>query len=192
MEEIWKDVTWIDGFEGLYKISSFGRVLSKNYRHTQTEHIVQPSINKYGYFAIMLHANGKLKNVLVHRLVATAFIENPDNFPLVNHKDENKLNNNVENLEWCTQEYNLNYSLDRRNRKNKRTKVSEKRKNTKHQVPHKYFCQVVQRDLDGKILGKHNNVSEVARIKEYDLKSLIDCCKGKRKTAYGYKWEFAD
>lgn len=180
MQEIWKD---IKGYEGLYRVSNFGNVKSLNYRHKNEERLLKLNVNKNGYCFVNLHIKGTAKNVLVHRLVAEAFIENPLNFPLVNHKDENKTNNNVENLEWCTQKYNLNYSLNKRNRKNNCKK---------NKIPHKYFREVIQIKPNGEVVEKYKNVSEAARLKRYDLKSLIDCCKGNRKTAYGFIWQYAD
>ena len=103
MEEIWKD---IQGYEGLYRVSNLGRVKSF---HKAKEHILSPGKDKDGYFQVQLYKNGINKMRKVHRLVAQAFISNPNNLPQINHKDENKQNNNVDNLEWCTNEYNHNY-----------------------------------------------------------------------------------
>ena len=105
--EIWKD---IKGYEGKYQISNKGRVKSLGNNKTKKEKIRDGKIDNRGYKRISLCKNGKEKKYSIHRLVAQAFLPNPDNLPVVNHKDENKLNNNVENLEWCTQEYNVNYS----------------------------------------------------------------------------------
>ena len=105
MEE-WKD---IKGYEGIYQISNKGRVKTLGNNKTKKEKIRDGKIDR-GYKRISLCKNGKEKKYSIHRLVAEAFLPNPDNLPVVNHKDENKLNNNVENLEWCTQEYNVNYS----------------------------------------------------------------------------------
>lgn len=99
MEEIWKDIA---GYEGLYKVSNKGRVYNLKF-----ERFMGHISNKY--MCVRLGKYGKQKNYKVHRLVAQAFIPNPDNLPFINHKDENKLNNCVDNLEWCTREYNVNY-----------------------------------------------------------------------------------
>ena len=112
MEEIWKD---IKGYEGLYQVSNLGRVKSFNYMNTGKEKIKTPTLQKKytmkqgGYLQTTLYKNNKSKTVLVHRLVAEAFIPNPDNLPQVNHKDYNKTNNCVENLEWCSAKYNSNH-----------------------------------------------------------------------------------
>ena len=113
MEEIWKD---IEGYEGLYKISNMGRVKSIKFNK---EKILFLQKDKYGYLRVGLRKMGKLKNYFVHRLVAEAFIPNPNNLPIVNHKDENKQNNCVENLEWCTVKYNNSYATALFQRKEK-------------------------------------------------------------------------
>ena len=97
VEEIWKDVV---GFEGLYMVSSLGNVKSLNYNHTKKERIL--SANGKRYLMVVLSKEGKTYPFLVHRVVATAFIENPENKKTVNHIDGNKLNNTVQNLEWAT------------------------------------------------------------------------------------------
>ena len=106
-KEIWKD---IDGYEGLYQVSNLGRVKSL---HHNKEKILKGSYNSKGYYFVKLCKNGISKSIFVHRLVAQEFIPNPDNLPIVNHKDENPRNNNVDNLEWCTQKYNANYGTVR-------------------------------------------------------------------------------
>ena len=118
-EEIWRD---IKGFEGLYQISNLGRVKSvgrvimrvSSY-YTVREKILRVGIDKNGYNRVVLCSAKTLKTFLVHRLVAEAFLPNPNNLLFINHKDENPSNNNVENLEWCSHLYNMNYG----NRNNK-------------------------------------------------------------------------
>ena len=112
-EEIWKD---IPGYEGLYQVSNFGRVKSLRRPYGNNggiqwtkERILSPGKDKDGYLQVNLHCNGKQHQRKVHRLVAQAFLPNMDNLPMVNHKDEDKTNNNVDNLEWCDQKYNINY-----------------------------------------------------------------------------------
>lgn len=100
MEE-WKNVI---GYEGLYEVSNKGNV-----RNVRSNKLLKLSKNCYGYIQVHLYKNGIRTGLKVHRLVAQAFIPNPDNFPQVNHKDEDKTNNNVENLEWCDAKYNMNY-----------------------------------------------------------------------------------
>lgn len=101
MEEIWKKVS----IDERYSISNYGRV-----RNDKTGYILKTSDDGKGYRRISLYKNGKNKQTFVHRLVAQAFIPNPDNLPFINHKDENPANNFVDNLEWCTVLYNNTYN----------------------------------------------------------------------------------
>ena len=120
-EEIWRPVV---GYEGLYEVSSYGRVRSldryvkgksESYRLIKGK-VLSGSITKDGYVRCLIKVNGVGRSYFVHRLVAEAFIPNPDNLPQVNHKDEDKTNNNVDNLEWCDAKYNNNYgtAIERR------------------------------------------------------------------------------
>lgn len=120
MSEIWLPVK---GYEGYYEVSNLGRVrgldriiLDKGGRHQVKKGVVlKPRPDRQGYITVALSIGRKYKTQLVHRLVAEAFIPNPDNLPQINHKDECKSNNTVDNLEWCTARYNCNYGD--RNRK---------------------------------------------------------------------------
>ena len=105
-KQIWKD---IEGYEGLYQVSNTGKVRSLNYKGTGKKKIWKYAITINTYKQIALYKNGEIKYYYIHRLVALAFIPNPNNYPVINHKDENPDNNAVWNLEWCTQEYNINY-----------------------------------------------------------------------------------
>lgn len=113
MEE-WKT---IPGYEGLYEVSSYGRVRSvdryvkylNGMIHLHKGKVLSPGIRSDGYLQVSLCCNGKYKTISVHRLIAQTFLPNPDNLPMINHKDEDKTNNNVDNLEWCTAKYNSNY-----------------------------------------------------------------------------------
>ena len=100
-KEIWKP---IKGYESLYKVSNLGNILS-----LKTNKLLKANMITNGYFAVQLCKNHKRKSFLVHRIVAEHFIDNPNNLPEINHKDENKGNNTVNNLEWCTRKYNMNY-----------------------------------------------------------------------------------
>ena len=109
MEE-WKS---IPGYEGLYEVSSYGRVKRlegyDRFNRKIVNKLLKPSYNTSGYYIVHLYNNGFMKSKLLHRLVAQAFIPNPDNLPEVNHKDEDRTNNSVENLEWCNRKYNCNF-----------------------------------------------------------------------------------
>ena len=101
-KRIWKD---INGYEGRYQVSNLGEVRSLDYNHTKSIKLLKIGVTKYGYCTVAICG----KRVKVHRLVAQAFIPNPCNLPQVNHKNENKTDNRVSNLEWCDAKYNCNY-----------------------------------------------------------------------------------
>lgn len=121
MKEIWKQVITPDGVWENYQVSNLGRVKSLNYRRTGKEKILSPNKSKSGYLQINLYKNDDRKSYLIHHLVAYAFIPNTENYKEINHKDENKNNNCVENLEWCDRKYNMNYGT-----RNKRVSESMK------------------------------------------------------------------
>ena len=140
MNEIWKD---IKGYEGYYQVSSKGNIRSFD-RYVKTKwgfrfengRIMKPKLIGRGYYQIMLRKNGGYEQFLIHRLVAEAFLPNPNNLPQVNHKDENKINNmiwvnedgsidyNKSNLEWCDYQYNANYGMRNINISNSKTHAS--------------------------------------------------------------------
>ena len=166
MNEEWRD---IEGYEGLYQISNLGRVRSLNCRgHKGCIGILTPRLDGKGYEMVALYKEGKARNIKVHRLVAQAFIPNPNNYPQVNHKDENKTNNDVKNLEWCTNEYNHNYGT-----RNERVGKS---------LSKKVICITT-----GEIF---NSMREACRKYNISVGSMTECCQGKRKTVGGYKWEY--
>lgn len=125
--ETWKDVP---GFEGLYQVSDLGRIKSfkksKKFK-SPMEYILTPSLTNSGYCIVTLYGENTRRKFLVHRLVATVFLPNPHNLPQINHKDENKTNNSVKNLEWCTAEYNNAYGTARiRSIDTKSTPIAQK------------------------------------------------------------------
>ena len=107
IKEVWKD---IPEYEGLYQISNYGRVKSLNYRTLGKEEILKQSVDSLGYCRVGLHNNREVKTFMVHRLVAKCFLEPIEGKDIVNHKDQNPSNNRVENLEFCTQQYNVTYN----------------------------------------------------------------------------------
>lgn len=169
MYEYWKD---IKGYEGLYMVSNLGRVKSLNYRNTGQKKVLKTPLSSCSYREVALCKNCKYKVVLVHRLVAEAFIPNPDNLPQVNHKDEDKSNNRVDNLEWCDAKYNCNYS--KHNKKSKENKG-------------KIVCQY---SIDGEFIALYRSASMVQKQLGYYSKYISRCCRGEANTAYGYKWKY--
>lgn len=169
--EIWKDVS---GYEGLYKVSNFGRVKSLWFGN---EKILKPSNNGYRYLFVNLYKNGKMKYYKVHRLVTQTFIPNPNKLPYVNHKDENPSNNRVENLEWCDQKYNLNYGT-------RNQRISEKMTNGKLSKP------VLQYEKSGEFVREWKSTRDVQRNLGFNIASISLCCNGKSKSAYGFVWKY--
>lgn len=105
MKEIWKD---IPNYEGLYQISNLARV--KSFHQNKPNGIILSYNVRQGYNTVQLHNKGDRHSYQIHRLVAEAFIPNPNNYPFINHIDENRKNNNIDNLEWCTQKMNVQHS----------------------------------------------------------------------------------
>lgn len=166
MEEIWKD---IEGYEGLYQVSNLGRVKSLNYHRTRKEQLLKPTKSNRGYFKVYLNKNGKMKTFNVHRLVAQAFIENPNNYPCVNHKDENKINNIVDNLEYCTVAYNNVYG----------TRVD--RVNESRSKP--IYCLETDKI--------YKSIKECAKELNLHYSAIIYVLKGKYKHTGGYTFRYA-
>lgn len=180
MIEVWKD---IKDYEGLYQISNLGRVKSLKYRKSNKERIlILNGAAKHGYYMVGLCKNHKRKYVTVHRLVAEAFIPNPDNKPQINHKDENRRNNCVDNLEWVTAKENLNYGSH-----------NEKMTYTMHKVlSNQVLC--VETGL------VYNSMKEAARKTGISVSGICLACKNHPikdsrgywytpKIAGGYHWK---
>lgn len=183
LNEIWKD---IKGYKGLYQVSNFGQIRSLD-RYDSSNHKLKGKIMKLnndgrGYLNINLYNNGKQKKFLVHRLVAEAFIPNPNNLPEVNHKDENKTNNRVDNLEWVDRKTNCNYGT--RNKK-----ISEKTIGTRYNridlsIP------ILQYSAEGQFIKEWPSAIEIKRQLKINDSYIALCCKGKFKTAKGYIWKY--
>ena len=166
MTETWKAIA---GFEDLYEVSDLGRVKSLNYNHTGKEKILKPGKTHGGYLMVNLCKDGHGKTVKVHRLVAEAFIPNPNNLETVNHKDEVKTNNTVSNLEWMSRVDNVAYSRPQF------TKRSV-------QMFDKYT---------GELLATFTSTMEAERLTGINHGGISSCCLGKYKSAGGYIWRYA-
>lgn len=184
MEEIWKDV---DGYEGLYQVSNFGRIKSLEFLkgakngsfQKSPSKILKQTTNQKGYNVVVLYKNKKGKMFQVHRLVALAFIPNPENLPVINHKDENPQNCSVDNLEWCTQKYNCQYSNN---------KHDERHKHYEHKGSCKPKKAIIQYDLDDNYIAEYQSIREASKKSGINISSIFRCYTGKRKEAGGYKW----
>lgn len=170
MEELWKPVV---GYEGKYEVSSFGRVMSLNYSKQGEPAIRKLSLDKDGYLNVTLYSLGKPKTLKVHRLVAQAFLENKSNLPEINHIDENKSNNHVENLEWCSRSYNISYGQG-----------SIQRALSK--------CRQVEA-VDSSGIRRHlfKSTQEAGR-NGFTQSSVAACCRHEQSHHKGFIWRYID
>lgn len=182
MKEIWKDVV---GYEGQYQVSDLGNVRSVNWGNRGFTKNLYLKPHNRGYLQVELFRDGTRKTFMVHRLVAQAFIENPNNLPLVNHKDENKYNNTPDNLEWCDNSYNVCYSLNRHGVEAGK-RVAPSRHNCK-----RIGLMIIQCSLYGDKIREWDDARTIFIQTGMSDWSISECCRGKRKTAYGYKWQYA-
>lgn len=146
--------------------------------NVKTGKILKSCKTRDGYLKVCLWKNNKNETPKIHRLVATAFLPNPENKPEVNHIDEDKTNNSVENLEWCNHDYNNNYGT-----RNKR--IGEKMKNGKLSKP------VMQYSLDGKFIKEFPSVMECSR-NGFDCSAVCNCCNGKKTQYKGFIWKYKE
>ena len=167
MKEVWKDIT---GYEGLYQISNLGKVKSLNYKRTGKEKILKTSKNNNGYLSVLLYKNKESKKFLLHRLVANAFIKNPNNYPYINHKDENKENNIINNLEWCTHQYNICYG----------TRIERFIKS--NSIP--IYCLETNKI--------YKSAKECAKELNLNRPHIVDVLKGRLKHTKGYTFRYAN
>lgn len=178
MREVWKD---IKGYEGLYQISNYGRVKSFNCEvncYPNAKRIIKgrirkAPIDKDGYYRIGLSKDHKQKHYYVHRLVAEAFLPNPNNYKSINHKDENKKNNRADNLEWCTIRYNNLYN-------NKIDKLTKSK-----------YKKVIQYDVDMQLIAVYESIKQASSETGIKRAVIARACRG-IKTKCGYNWRFAN
>ena len=174
MQEIWKD---IEGYEGLYQVSNFGRVKSvervvkrgNNFIPVK-ERILKMGDND-GYNFVILSNRGKGKTAFIHKLVAQTFLSNPDNLPCVNHKDENTHNNDFRNLEWCTWSYNNSY-------KELRIRAAESKRKP-----------ILQYTKDGEFIREWSHAREAAEELGINKRAIYSACTGRCKTSGGFIWK---
>lgn len=166
MKEIFKPVI---GYEGLYEVSNLGRIYS-----FYKQKFIHPRSNGRGYLQVELTKDKKQKMHFIHRLVAIAFLPNPEKLPQVNHKDENKENNCIDNLEWCTSKYNMSYGT-----------------RTERAVAH-YKKTVMQLDTDDNVIQIYDSVADAERMNGFNHSNIVNVCNGKHKTAYGFKWKYVN
>ena len=171
-EEIWKDVV---GYEGIYKVSNNGKVLSLNYNHTKEKRLLKLRYDKYGYLTVYLCCSGhKDKLAKVHRLVAQAFIPNPMNKPCIDHINTIRDDNRMENLRWCTHVENSNNP------------------NSLPHVGKSKSKKVNQYDFKGVYIKSFESTRDAERKIGIDHRLISSCCNNKREKAGGYIWKYID
>ena len=189
MEEVWKD---IKGYEGLYQVSNLGRVRSLDREvkcrtsssgvSKRKGYILKPGIASNGYLMVALYNNKVQKCRTMHSLIAEAFIPNPDMLPCVNHKNGNRTDNRLENLEWVTYSENNYHAV----RKLGRTSPWKGKfgKDNPHSKP------VIQLSKDGKIIAEYESAKDAARKLNTSQGRISDCCRGEKKYHLGYIWKY--
>jgi hypothetical protein len=197
MEEIWKPVV---NCEGYYEISNLGNVLSlerviEYELKTKSGTVIKKRsfkkakkltihINDAGYYSTDFQVNGIKQTVCIHRLIAEAFIPNPENKPTVNHKDGIKTNIAIDNLEWATYSENNQHAVD--------TGLRQSPWTGKFGTEHPLSKSIIQLNMHDVIVGEFVNAREATRLTGINYKHISSCCLGKRKTHGGYKWKFKE
>lgn len=172
--EIWKD---IEGYEGLYQVSNMGRVKRLNFNNTGREKIMKPTSRGDSYTVVTLCKDGKKENCYVHRLVATAFIDNPENKSQIDHINAIRTDNRAGNLRWATPKENNNNVLTR----------------LKHYGSNNCKARkVLQFTKEGCFVRKWDCIIDAARELCTEHQHISSCCLGKRKTAHGFVWKYAE
>lgn len=187
MEEIWKDMK---GFEGLYQVSNFGRVRSmKAWNSEKAMHLKHASINKNSGYPFVTLYDGKRKTyAMLHRLVAEAFIPNPENKPQVSHLDETRTNCRVDNLAWATAKENCNMPLFlKRNGDSHRGKKYGSKGKYNHMSK-----TIIQMDMSGKEIARYESIKYAEVHLGVKRGNISACANGKTNHAYGYKWKFSE
>lgn len=171
MRSILERNLWFMGYPD-YSVDTEGNVWSIGYNNTKEIKKLKQRKIKGGYLRVMLTINNKPKQYLVHRLVALAFIQNTNNYKEINHKNEDKTDNRVENLEWCDRSYNNNYG-------NRLTKFANS-----------ISKSVIQYTLDGVFVREWKSIAEIGREKGYDTSYISKCCRGIYKTSHNFIWKY--
>lgn len=189
-EEIWKD---IKGYEGIYQVSTYGRIKNSSGK------VLKQTIAK-GYYYISLNKNHKASTKSVHRIVALTFLPNGySKKKEVNHIDENKLNNKLNNLEWCTHKYNMNYGtiIERTSETRYKNKLIKYGYATKKPIKKRKYSypkrnKIIQLTIDGLKIVDYDSISQAEKALNISHGNIHKCLKGQIKTCGGYKWEYAD
>lgn len=202
--EIWKDVP---NYEGLYEVSNLGNVRSKDRKkwngkvfYTQKGRLLKQNFDGKGnYLFVGLYKDGKIKQINIHRLVAIAFIPNPNNLPCINHKNEVKTDNRAENLEWCTISYNSNYGqsiknmIESRRKNNDLKEIAQRAKATRNKnKSYSHEKPVLQYSINGEFIKEFSSATEAEKITGICRAGIQRCCIRKYKQAKGYIWKYKE
>lgn len=184
MTEIWKPVV---GYEKYYEVSNLGRV-----RSNRTGKVLKYNVTPSGYATVELFGDAGFgsKRLLVHRLVGFAFIANPNNYPQINHKNETKLDNQVENLEWCTAKYNMNYGTRNARQLASRKPFDERRKAISRENGKKACKPVLQFTKCGEYIAQHESIRAAAKESGVRDTKICDVLRGRAPSAGGFKWKY--
>lgn len=174
MQEIWKDIN-IDGLKGKYQVSNLGNI--KSLKRNISMKLIH---DKDGYPTIFLWKYKRKVHIRVHRMVTQAFIPNPENLPQVNHKDGNKQNNCVKNLEWVTCSENVKHAY--------KTGLNKARQGNENHLSKK----IIQYDINMRKIAEYEGIREAERRTGFDNGYISACCLGKYKKAYGYIWKYKE
>lgn len=191
-EEIWKEIEWFDN----YQISNLGRV-----KNIKFDRYVKPLLDNKGYLTVNLYKNGKMKRLLLHRLISIAFIPNPENKPCIDHINTDRLDNRIENLRWCTQKENHNNPLSIVNHGNAsrgRIVSEEQKKNQSEKMKGRFkgvrksSKKIIQLTLDGIFVREWDAIKDAAESLGVSSSAIWNCLNGKCqvKSIKGFKWEY--
>lgn len=180
MKELWKD---IENTDGMYRVSTEGRVIVHDFRAKGYWSPLTISTNPAGYKSVSIYYDGVRKRRTIHRLVGEAFLPNPDNLPVINHKDQNPSNNNVDNLEWCTVQYNCTYADAVERRKNRIVGV------------YRSNDAVAQYTMDGEFVAVHKSSRDasfaICGSRTEKAENIVQVCRGARNHCGGFQWRYA-
>lgn len=190
MEEIWKD---IPGYEGLYQVSNLGRVKSLNTiinckgangidTHLRKGRVLKQCLDSKGYYFVGLSKNSIVKFKRIHKLMMDVFVPNVNKLPCINHKDGNKLNNTLDNLEWCTYSWNTKEAF--------RLGLNKSATKGKYGKDISYCKPIMQFSKDGTLIKEWASATEVKHELGYQDNNIRAVCRGVRKYAHGYVWKF--
>lgn len=189
-EEVWRD---IKGYEEKYQISNLGRVKSLSFNKTGEKKLLKPHDNGNGYLTVCLWKDNRYKHKYIHRLVAEAFLPNPENKPCIDHINTNRDDNRIENLRWCTYSENLMNPITNKKSSETHREIYQGNNNPNYGNRGKsntLSIPILQLDLFGNIIKLWYGAKETERENNFDASTITKCCKGKKLTHKGFRWVY--